>query len=123
MKNYNIYIDGKHEGDVMATSEEEARKSASIILHAHIVRINAVEECVYCKQMELNDRYKLTELGPVAKFQQSCGCNAEGPNKNCKEGRKLYKAYSRDNKRWWNNEITLEQADITLTKWQEHLGA
>ena len=69
----------------------------------------------------MDNRYRLTEYGLVANFQQACGCNAEGPK--CKEGRKLYEAYEKACSAYLEGKITLSFLDTFLGKWQEHLGA
>lgn len=69
------------------------------------------------------DNYKLTENGLESLFQQPCKCSSEGPSKQCKEGRRLYKAMEKDSALLFDGKMTLAQADVTLSEWQTHLGA
>lgn len=67
------------------------------------------------------NNYRMTENGLVAKFQQPCGCNAEGPK--CEHGKELYAAMLSDSEKLYAGKINLVQADSSLGKWQDHLGA
>jgi hypothetical protein len=67
------------------------------------------------------DNYTLTEHGLVTKFQQKCGCNAEGAK--CKVGKHLYKKMMKDNSLLFDQKMTLIEADTSLEAWQSHLGA
>lgn len=69
----------------------------------------------------MNSTYRLTEDGLVANFQQDCGCNAEGPK--CAAGRALFKKMMKDQNKFDAGKMTMKDSDVSLDKWQEHLGA